>query len=85
MVARFFGLLALLLGTSVLSSSADEPGTIHLSLEHAVGGVGTPFSPRGQLTLPPAAATGLGRQPRLSQPSLSPSDVHALQVEKSFF
>jgi len=70
----------------VANAGGGQP-TVVLSLEHALGGPGSPFTPRGQLSLPAfTAATGsvnnqqIGRQPRLTQPSLSSADLRSLQV-----
>lgn len=57
----------------------QQDATVQLSIEHAIGGA--PFTPRGQVALPQASALyGARTQPRLSQPALSSSDLHALKA-----
>jgi len=72
-------LAALICGLVGVYGQQQDAGTVQLSIEHAIGGA--PFTPRGQVGLPQASALyGARTQPRLSQPALSSSDLHALKA-----
>jgi hypothetical protein len=71
----------------VLGQQDANGGAVQLSIEHAIG-AGAPFTPRGQVALPPLQQTGAlyaaRNQPRVTQPDLSPADLRTLKVPRPY-